>query len=388
MHKKQEYLNEISLFPDSPEKLEVLNWLQSADNFHKETNPEKHLGVVVYVTNPENDKVFLLNHKKAKTYLMPGGHVDKGNGLVQTAVEELSEELELDILGYRLQPIHIAQVETQGTNSGHTDVTLCYKIEVADPESVGGYVQQKEVDEACWFNINKASKLPDFTNLPAVNEKVKDQLAQEIQKLSGLPIETVVFDYGGVFADHYCSPYFENFANELGVNIERAGELVSEKSDHGQKYRLNQISREEFWQIVITGGNNPSANIDNLEAQWEQSYQVDPRMLSVAHKLKKAGKNIALLMNTDQRRLEYIKANPIITKYVDSIFTSCEIGLMKPDKSLFSEVLRSLRVNPENVIYLDDRSSHTQSARELGINSIDYEPIGNITSQILSYKKM
>ena len=385
MH-KDKYLKEVNSFPDSPEKLEVLNWLQNADNFHKKTNPEKHLGVVVYVTNPENDQVFLLNHKKAKTWLMPGGHVDEGNSLMQTAVKELSEELNLDILGFKLQPIHIAQIETKGTNSGHIDVTLCYKMEVADADSVGKYLQEKEADEARWFNLEEASQLPEFTSLPAVNIKVKNQLDQEIKSLSELEIDTVVFDYGGVFADHYCYPYFENFANELGVDTHQANLLVSEKSEHGKKYRLNQISRDEFWRIVIAGGNNPNANIDKLEAQWEQSYQPDPRMLSVAYKLKKAGKKVALLMNTDQRRLKYIKSNPTIVKHVDTIFTSCEIGLIKPDKEIYSEVIKSLRVSPKDIVYLDDRSSHTHSAGELGINSINYHPIKSITKQILDYK--
>ncbi len=339
----------------------------------------------MYVTNPENDKVFLLNHNKAKTWLMPGGHVDEGNSLRQTAVEELSEELNLDILGFKLEPIHIAEIETKGSNAGHVDVTLCYKIEVADTNEVGKFVQEKEAAEARWFDVDEASNLPEFTNLPAVNQKIIAKMEREIDNLSKLDIDTVVFDYGGVFTDHYCFPYFQDLTNELQVDHHVANELLSEKSDHGKKYRLNQITREEFWKVVVKGGNNPNVNIDRLESLWELSYQPDPRMLSLAHKLKLAGKKVALLMNTDTRRLKYISDNPIITKNIDHIFTSCETGFIKPDPLIFNEVIKSLRVDPAKIVYLDDRSSHTESARQLGINSIDYHPAQNPTSQLIKF---
>ncbi|MFZ2255121.1 MAG: hypothetical protein WAW59_06415 [Patescibacteria group bacterium] len=59
---------------DSTEKNiqeEILAWINNTPLLTKKGNSEQHLGVVAFITNPEMNKVFLLNHKKAQAYLMP-----------------------------------------------------------------------------------------------------------------------------------------------------------------------------------------------------------------------------------------------------------------------------------------------------------------------------
>lgn len=53
----------------------------------------------------------------------------------------------------------------------------------------------------------------------------------------------------------------------------------------------------------------------------------------------------------------------------DAFVSSCEVGLSKPDPSIFKLALGIAHIKPENVIYLDDRAIHVSIAKQLGINA-------------------
>lgn len=59
----------------------------------RDENPASHFCVYFLPFNPETKKIFIVHHKKSGLWISPGGHIDKGESLVQTLNRELSEEL-------------------------------------------------------------------------------------------------------------------------------------------------------------------------------------------------------------------------------------------------------------------------------------------------------
>ncbi|HLD02587.1 MAG TPA: NUDIX domain-containing protein [Candidatus Nanoarchaeia archaeon] len=59
----------------------------------RDENPGSHFCIYFLPYNPENKKVFIVHHKKSDLWLSPGGHIDKGEILLQTLNREISEEL-------------------------------------------------------------------------------------------------------------------------------------------------------------------------------------------------------------------------------------------------------------------------------------------------------
>ncbi len=58
----------------------------------------------------------------------------------------------------------------------------------------------------------------------------------------------------------------------------------------------------------------------------------------------------------------------------DNAFTSFELKMLKPDPKIFQEVLRRLNAKPDEVIFVDDKKTNVNSAKELGIHGIVYKP--------------
>jgi 8-oxo-dGTP pyrophosphatase MutT (NUDIX family) len=109
---------------------DAVNWVESgAPLFRvaKPATPPKHL--VSYFPIVDGEYILLVDHKNAKRWLPPGGHVEEGADPRTTVVRELREELGLEATEDEVAaPLMVTVTETVGLTSGHTDVSLWYPV--------------------------------------------------------------------------------------------------------------------------------------------------------------------------------------------------------------------------------------------------------------------
>ncbi|MBO7243864.1 MAG: HAD-IA family hydrolase [Alphaproteobacteria bacterium] len=55
------------------------------------------------------------------------------------------------------------------------------------------------------------------------------------------------------------------------------------------------------------------------------------------------------------------------------IFPSYELGLLKPDKRIFQEVLKKMKVNPDEVLFIDDKKENVEVALSVGFKSFVFQ---------------
>ncbi|MFB9359614.1 NUDIX domain-containing protein [Actinoplanes nipponensis] len=109
----------------------VLAWLASTDDVYrrvKPATPPRHLVSYVVPADPGTGDVLLVDHRNARLWLPPGGHVEPGEHPAHTAARELMEEL--GVSGAAAVPIFLTVTETVGVDAGHTDVSLWFPAEV------------------------------------------------------------------------------------------------------------------------------------------------------------------------------------------------------------------------------------------------------------------
>lgn len=192
-------------------------------------------------------------------------------------------------------------------------------------------------------------------------------------------VDTYVFDYGGVVSFHYCEPWQGNIGKILGVNPKQVNSLLSESSPQGRDYRLGHISREEFWATVSEKAGVKDADMEELERNWANSYQIDQRMLEVMQRLRDELKlNVGILSNSDKYRQEHIESTYGLSQKVDFIVSSHQHGVIKPEKEAYLKLLEVVgRIDaPEKVLYVDDRPQHVGSAAVLGIQGYVFSAYG------------
>jgi 8-oxo-dGTP pyrophosphatase MutT (NUDIX family) len=129
---------------------DALAWIDSgADLFRvaKPATPPKHL--VSYCAVVDADRILLVDHRNARLWLPPGGHVETDEHPRATVARELQEELGLCVNHDLEAPLMVTCTTTVGRTAGHTDVSLWYVVHANCTQALT--FDHTEFDAVRWF---------------------------------------------------------------------------------------------------------------------------------------------------------------------------------------------------------------------------------------------
>ncbi len=114
--------------------------------------------------------------------------------------------------------------------------------------------------------------------------------------------------------------------------------------------------------------------VDELLAYWfKAEHYVDDRVIDEVKRLREKGVTCYLGTKQEKYRMEYIKKDMGLEKFFDGVFCSCDVGYKKPDRRFFDAVSSALKekegIEPENIIFWDDKKENVDSANECGWNA-------------------
>lgn len=81
---------------------------------------------------------------------------------------------------------------------------------------------------------------------------------------------------------------------------------------------------------------------------------------------------VAVLSNTCACHWDKVRHLSSVVKLFPHIFTSFELGAMKPDPLVYNAVCTSLNVTPQQVLFIDDLAENVQGAIDAGMKGIVY----------------
>jgi putative hydrolase of the HAD superfamily len=129
--------------------------------------------------------------------------------------------------------------------------------------------------------------------------------------------------------------------------------------------------------------------IDHDSAQWTSE---NPAMLELARELRRAGYQTAILSNMEHRLLAVIRSQlPWLAEF-DVQMYSCEVGAVKPEPAIYLECCRRLACQPQEALFLDDKKSNTEAAKQVGMQSYVYQsgddPVMNTGDQEITVAEL
>ncbi|MDF5758403.1 NUDIX hydrolase [Spongiactinospora sp. TRM90649] len=120
----------------------------------KPATPHRHLAVYAALLDEAERSLMLVDHAKAKAWLMPGGHVDPDEDPRVTVVRELDEELKIAPPfhpQFGSEPFFLTVTETRPPHP-HTDVTLWFVFSADQGQEI---VPDPAEFSACrWFGLD------------------------------------------------------------------------------------------------------------------------------------------------------------------------------------------------------------------------------------------
>ena len=139
----------------------------------KQEDPLSHFSTHFLPYNTETQEVFFVDHKKAQTWIAPGGHIEAGEGLLETLNREISEELGVkDFFKSNREPFFFTtkNINYNQTCKKHYDIWYLMPTDGKDFQ-----IDMSEFNGAKWMKISDAKKLvTDENNLMAIDRIAKN----------------------------------------------------------------------------------------------------------------------------------------------------------------------------------------------------------------------
>ena len=112
-------------------------------------NPKTHLIVYFVVYNPETASFLLTSNNATNLWLIPGGHLEKGENLTDAVKREVREELGLDIKD--IDPPFLLTLTTPTSNKRNCQQHLDVWFLIKDQPDQGLQIDSSEMRRHIWF---------------------------------------------------------------------------------------------------------------------------------------------------------------------------------------------------------------------------------------------
>ena len=185
-------------------------------------------------------------------------------------------------------------------------------------------------------------------------------------------ITNVVFDFGGVVAPADLSIVINKF-KALGLeDIEKYLNMVRQQGFFGD-FETGLIDKEEF-RIRVGKEVGREVSMDECRDAYMGFFSTVPeRNLELFRKLRAEGYRLSLLSNTNPFIVEWALSKEFdghghsLDEYLDSMYLSYELKVMKPDERIYRLMLESEKVAPSQVLFIDDGPKNIAAARQIGV---------------------
>lgn len=130
------------------------------------------------------------------------------------------------------------------------------------------------------------------------------------------------------------------------------------------KANIGEISSLEIWKSVGFQG-----DLERIEMAYLDTIELSDGFIDFVKKVKSKYK-LAIISNDSGRWSRYLRNKFHIDRYFDVISISGDLKIKKPDERIFLYTIEKLGANAEECIYVDDRRSNLNTARELGMRPV------------------
>jgi len=186
-------------------------------------------------------------------------------------------------------------------------------------------------------------------------------------------IKAIIFDVWGTIATKP-DPILKTLGNRFDIKESESKFLEKyERSIQLQKWDSNeematsllnafniQINKENI-EFVINLHKNAGKNAKFIEGMDDCI-----RFLKTKYKL-------FILSNTVELEFKKASSNLGFDKLFDKIFCSYDLNVIKPDIKIYQKVIQGIKLDTEELLYIDDAEKNVNAAKILGMNVIRFQ---------------
>ncbi len=195
-----------------------------------------------------------------------------------------------------------------------------------------------------------------------------------------MPVEAVVFDFGGVLMRTEDRMPRAQLAAHLGLSYDQLSALVFD-SQSAVLATKGELRAGEHWQELQRVLGLSEAEINQVQVEFWAGDVLDEDLVELLRRLRKEY-TTGLLSNAWDDLRGQIEGVWRIADAFDQIFISSELGMIKPEPNIYLWMIEKLAVEPSRVVFVDDFIENIEGARAAGIQAIHFRSPEQVREQL------
>jgi putative hydrolase of the HAD superfamily len=193
-------------------------------------------------------------------------------------------------------------------------------------------------------------------------------------------ISTIFFDIGGVLlTDGWGHASRRAAAEKFGLDWE---EYSDRHEKVGHAIETNRLSLEQYVDRTIFYRPREFSREEFRAFIFAQS-QPKPESIEIVAQLAGLKKYFLATINNEILELNVYRLEQFgLRNYFTVFFSSCFLGLRKPDEAIYRLALQVSQRVPAECIFVDDREVNLECPRELGMNAILFRDAAQLRSEL------
>jgi putative hydrolase of the HAD superfamily len=185
-----------------------------------------------------------------------------------------------------------------------------------------------------------------------------------------MTITTLFFDVGGVLLTNA----WDTTARKRAVEKYRLEWQEFESRHEMLKYSFEtgRVHLDEYLARSIFRTPRDFTPDDFKQFMFDQSQPLEG--LACLRALHATGRYRLVMLNNESLELNEHRIKTFrLTDFFNDFFSSCYVGMAKPDPAIYRIALQITQVDPLQAIFIDDRAVNLESAWDLGLHAVRYE---------------
>ena len=181
-------------------------------------------------------------------------------------------------------------------------------------------------------------------------------------------ITTLLFDVGGVILTNGWS---HELREKAAQHFDYDYNSVEEQHQRiATPFECGQLKLDDYLDQTVFARKRSFTKADFIRFMEQQS-QPHPHSLEVLQQLANQGMYQLATVNNESTHLNQYRIRTFeLTRYFSAFFSSCYLGVTKPDCEIFRKTLRILQKDGGKCLFIDDREENTAAAQQCGINAV------------------
>lgn len=189
------------------------------------------------------------------------------------------------------------------------------------------------------------------------------------------PFDVILFDVGGVLLTNGWDVHERAAAvKQFGLD---SAELERRHAEMAGAWERGEIDRKQYLDATVFYEPRSFSHEEFFDFMLGQSKILPDGALEILKEISEGNRYFLGALNNEARETNEFRFGKFeLRRYLKVAFSSCYMGLRKPDPAIFEKALDILGSTPQRTLFIDDRPENAAAAVTAGMKAMRFTGAG------------